>query len=300
MKLAAAKVPVSTVWISPDAPREADAPAVADLPDVAAWAASMDTETRLGLHSRTLTQLLFAEPVLVRSERDGWSEILAPWQPSSGDELGYPGWVPSSHLGDLPSAATDPVAIAVPLTPLYAHPGPTPAAQHTADPERARLAELSFGTVLASTGRSGGYTRVALPDGREGWVESASVRKVGLPSDADERLRLAAQFLGLEYLWGGTSAYGLDCSGLVHAVCRVLGVRVPRDAHDQCDALEQIPMDEAQPGDLYFFARPGQPVHHVGFVSPTGMLHASETGKLVEDGPLTPERLSTLVTAARL
>ena len=102
MKLAAAKVPVSTVWTSPDAPRDIDGPAIAAVPDVAGWAKSMDTETRLGLHGRTLTQLLFAEPVLVRSERDGWSEILAPWQPSSADELGYPGWVPSSHLGELP------------------------------------------------------------------------------------------------------------------------------------------------------------------------------------------------------
>jgi len=38
----------------------------------------MDTETRLGLHGRTLTQLLYGEPVLVRSERDGWSEISRP------------------------------------------------------------------------------------------------------------------------------------------------------------------------------------------------------------------------------
>src|SRR5687767_13314719 len=123
MKLVSSKVPVSTVWTSPDAPREIDAPAVAAEPDVAAWAKSMDIETRLGLHGRTLTQLLFAEPVLVRSERNGWSEIIAPWQPSSADHLGYPGWVPSSHLGELPDSATAPVAITVPTAELFAEPG---------------------------------------------------------------------------------------------------------------------------------------------------------------------------------
>jgi gamma-D-glutamyl-L-lysine dipeptidyl-peptidase len=286
MKLVAAKVPVSTVWTAPDAPRDIDAPAIAAQPDVAAWAKSMDTETRLGLHGRTLTQLLFAEPVLVRSERDGWSEIVAPWQPSSQDELGYPGWVPSSHLGELPSAASDPVAIAVPVASLFAEPG------------AGAFAELSFATVLASIEHADGYTRVATPDGGSGWLAD-DVLRTG-PGTADDRLRLGSQFLGLEYLWGGTSSYGLDCSGLVHTVSRVLGLRTPRDAHDQADTLENIAIDEAQPGDLYFFARPGKQVHHVGFVSPEGMLHASETGKRLENAPLSGERRAMLVAAARL
>jgi cell wall-associated NlpC family hydrolase len=287
MKLAATKVPISTVWTAPDAPRDIDAPATAAQPDVAGWVKSMDTETRLGLHGRTLTQLLFAEPVLVRTERDGWSEILAPWQPSSQDELGYPGWVPSSHLGELPQSATDPVAIDVPTASLLAEPGGRP------------LAELSFATVLASVEHADGYTRVATPDGGSGWLADDALRSVLEPSGPEDRLRLGELFLGLEYLWGGTSAHGLDCSGLVHTVSRVLGMRTPRDAHDQADTLPNIPIDEAQPGDLYFFGRPGKPVHHVGFVSTAGMLHASETGKRLEDGPLTADRRATLVTAAR-
>ncbi|MGY4770019.1 C40 family peptidase [Kribbella sp. CWNU-51] len=287
MKLVAAKVPVSTVWTSPDAPRDIDAPATAARPDVAAWAKSMDTETRLGLHGRTLTQLLFAEPVLVRSERDGWSEIVAPWQPSSQDELGYPGWVPSSHLGELPGSASAPVAIAVPTASL------------TAEPGGAALTELSFGTVLASIEHADGHTRVATPDDGSGWLADDVLRPVEDPATPEDRLRLGSMFLGLEYLWGGTSAYGLDCSGLIHAVGRVLGLRTPRDAHDQAAALEDIPVDEARPGDLYFFGRPGQQVHHVGFVSAEGMLHASETGKKLENAPLTDDRRATLVTAAR-
>ncbi|GAA0626150.1 C40 family peptidase [Kribbella sandramycini] len=289
MKLVAAKVPISTVWTAPDAPRDVDAPATAPQPDVPAWAAAMDTESRLGLHGRTLTQLLFAEPVLVRSERDGWSEVLAPWQPSSGDALGYPGWVPSSHLGELPGSATDPVAITVPNAPLLAEPA-----------AGIPVLTLSFGTVLASVERDKGYTRVATPDGGSGWLPDHVLRLASEPSTPDDRLRLGRLFLGLEYLWGGTSAYGLDCSGLTHTVSRVLGMRIPRDAHDQAATLRNIPIEDAKPGDLYFYARPGKPVHHVGFVSPTGMLHASETGKRLEDEPIPADRRATLVAAAQL
>jgi cell wall-associated NlpC family hydrolase len=123
---------------------------------------------------------------------------------------------------------------------------------------------------------------------------------VDTPAVAQDRIRLGSQFLGLEYLWGGTSSYGLDCSGLVHVVSRVLGQRIPRDAHDQCNALEHVPVEEARPGDLYFFARPGKVAHHVGFVSAEGMLHASETGKLLENEPLLPERSETLRAVGRL
>jgi gamma-D-glutamyl-L-lysine dipeptidyl-peptidase len=287
MNLAAVRVPVSTLWTSPDAPREVDAPAVAAVPDAGAWCDAMDDDTRLGLHGRTLSQLLLGEPVLIRSERDGWAEVVAPWQPSLSDETGYPGWLPTAHLGELPLAASDPVSVRIPVTTLYAEPGAGP------------VAEVSFGTVLASTERTGGHVRVALPDGEDGWLSEDAVRASG-EDTPDERLRLAGQFLGLRYLWAGTSSYGLDCSGLVHAVFRVLGMRVPRDASDQQAGLPAVGVDEVQPGDLYFFARPGEDIHHVGFVSPNGMLHASETGARLEDEPLGDDRRSTLVAAARL
>jgi cell wall-associated NlpC family hydrolase len=110
----------------------------------------------------------------------------------------------------------------------------------------------------------------------------------------------AREHLGLAYLWGGTSSYGLDCSGLVHHSYRRAGVVVPRDAHDQYTAATPVCLGEEQPGDLYFFAREDGHVVHVGFV--TGertILHAPETGRFVEEVPLTPERLATLYTAAR-
>lgn len=93
-------VPVATLWTSPEAPRDLDAPAVApdaDEADLAAWLGGLTPADRLDLHGRTLTQLLGGEPVLVVEEVAGWSRVVAPWQPvPDGD--GYDGWVPRGQL----------------------------------------------------------------------------------------------------------------------------------------------------------------------------------------------------------
>ena len=98
-------VPVTTLWTSARAPRELDAAAVADEPDVSAWLQLLDAtpQGRLGLHGRTLTQLALGEPVEVLGDpAGGWVEVVCPWQPSSLDARGYPGWLPLGHLGAQP------------------------------------------------------------------------------------------------------------------------------------------------------------------------------------------------------
>ena len=237
-------VPVATVWTSPEAPRDLDAAALADDPDPAAWLAVLDEEgtpeRRLGLHGRTLTQLVRGEPAQVLEERGDWVRVAAPWQASSAHAAGYPGWVRRAHL----QAASGPVA------------APTEA----------------------------------------DW-------------SPDDVLRTARTHLGLRYLWGGTAPWGLDCSGLVHRVYRAHGRLVPRDAFDQAAApdLAPVPLNGVEPGDLYFFARPGERVYHVGFavrsVTADGerwMLHAPEGGNAaIEEAPMTPERQGWLVSAGR-
>jgi hypothetical protein len=172
---------------------------------------------------------------------------------------------------------------------------------------------LSFGTALWVDGLTETTVTVLLPGGRSGSVDLADValsHKRQQPLyGADDLLDLARQFLGLKYVWGGTSTWGLDCSGLVHLTHRALGVTLPRDAADMATSpdLAPVPLDEVQPGDLYFFATPEGRVTHVGFVTrpvqPDGvrwMLHAPEGGGFIEERPMTRERLATLVSAGRV
>ncbi|MPZ93675.1 MAG: hypothetical protein GEU96_01930 [Propionibacteriales bacterium] len=234
------QVPVATLWTRPDAPRALDLAAVAEQPDIDAWLARLDAEPdhagRLGLHGLVVTQLLAGEPAEVVSERDGWTEVVAPWQPSRLDRRGYPGWLPIAHLTGTPQAGSDWARL-----------------QAAAPP----------------------YSPLAVLDA-------------------------ARPFVGSQYLWAGTCDAGVDCSGLVHLVSRRFGLRVPRDAHDQRDAATPVPLGDEQPGDLYFFARPGKTVHHVGYVVEPGvMLHASETGRVVAEEELTADRRDLLVAVGR-
>jgi cell wall-associated NlpC family hydrolase len=302
-------VPVATVWTSPSAPRAGlDDAALADVPDMAAWVGALDAkgtpDRRLGLHGRTLTQLLLNEPALVLEQDGEWSKVAALYQRSAAHEEGYPGWVRTAHLGTPGDRVDGPTAFVM-----------APSTVVTLD-DGGSL-EVSCGTGFWVGDAAGSGERdvpVLVAGGLQGTVPRAAVRlsdkdQLADPS-VDDLLATARQFLGLPYLWGGTSAWGLDCSGLAHLTFRAHGLQLPRDASDQAASrsrLTPVPLDRVQRGDLYFFARPGSRVTHVGFATaPVGqdgrrpMLHAPEGGGLIEECPMTPERAATLLSAARL
>lgn len=65
--------------------------------------------------------------------------------------------------------------------------------------------------------------------------------------------REVEKFLGVPYLWGGRSFFGLDCSGLAGLIAARFGVTLPRDTKDQIGAGTKISRDEVRTGDLIFF-----------------------------------------------
>lgn len=80
-------------------------------------------------------------------------------------------------------------------------------------------------------------------------------------------LTFASQFLGNPYVWGGTSLTdGADCSGFVQSVYGEYGYTLPRVAEDQAQYGTKIPVEEALPGDLIFYARDGYIYHVVMYI----------------------------------
>ena len=105
--------------------------------------------------------------------------------------------------------------------------------------------------------------------------------------------QIALEYLGVPYVWGGTSPAGFDCSGLAQYVYARCGVSIPRTSRDQFASGTRIPagrLDLLKAGDLVFFGTSGDPsrVHHVGIYCGDGdFVHAPATGETVRVSSLT-------------
>jgi LysM repeat protein len=94
---------------------------------------------------------------------------------------------------------------------------------------------------------------------------------------------IAERYLGVTYVFGGTTPSGLDCSGLVYIVYQELGVQLPRMSRDQFKVGEAVELEDLREGDLVFFDTTGQGVSHVGIYLSDGdfINAASNPGKVM-------------------
>ncbi|WP_431974728.1 NlpC/P60 family protein [Micromonospora haikouensis] len=307
---AVVRVAVATLWSRPEAVRPVDRPALDAPADVAAWISGMDADQQVG--ECVLSQLLLGERVLVTALRpDGWAHVVAVEQPAARlDPRGYPGWLPAAQLTPRPADDTPAPAgnQAAPVGPWVVD--ATVTALRAAPAGEPVVAGVILGTRLTPTGPPvDGWRPVHAPgQDRPLWLPDAHlVPSPTAPPPPADVLTVAARLRDVAYVWGGVSAYGIDCSGLVHLAWRRFGVVLPRDAADQAGATTPLPLGTERVGDLYFFARPGRQIHHIGFVSaaPDGdadrrILHACYRHRRVLEEAMPADRTATLVGAHRV
>ena len=114
------------------------------------------------------------------------------------------------------------------------------------------------------------WLEVTLPCGTKACVQKADgefregpMAWTRLP--VQEMVALSMRFIGLPYLWGGTSPLGFDCSGFVQLIYKMGGIPILRDADIQFEGSGLVPVaaGDERAGDLVFF---GKNMGHVGMM----------------------------------
>ncbi|MCH4172262.1 MAG: NlpC/P60 family protein [Lactobacillus sp.] len=102
----------------------------------------------------------------------------------------------------------------------------------------------------------------------------------------NEIIQNALQFLGVPYVWGGTTPSGFDCSGLVQYCYRMAGRSMPRVSQDQSAQGQHVSLGQVEPGDLLFWGSVGT-AHHVAIYLGNGeYIHAPQPGENVKIGTI--------------
>lgn len=232
------------------------------------------------------TQLLMGMPLQVL-KKDGWSQVRTP--------EGYIAWIPASSFTPMTKEEFNAYISSkkVMFTPDYGW------IYSEAKSTSQRVCDVVAGNVMKYISAKGKWIKVALADGREGYIEKekvtdfASWAKNTRPTQ-ESVLKTAYRFIGVPYQWAGTSAKMLDCSGFAKTTYLLNGLVLARDASQQCHTGQNIEItdiatqyDRLQPGDLIFWGRKATPtsrerVTHVGIYVGDG-LFIHESGRVKFD-----------------
>ena len=209
--------------------------------------------------SETVTQALLGEQLKIIDKDESWLKV-SQWD-------GYKGWINSSAVTEKETPMGTSHTVADLLNGVHAE-------RNNSSPI---LRDLVFGNELVVLGQENGWSRVILPDGIKGWTNAS------WQSDPENDLRshivkTAGRFLGIQYLWGGKSPKGFDCSGFIQTVMHSVGINLPRDAYqqEQVEFLRESTLLAVEPGDLIFFRTGEGKTDHVAIaLGEMDIIHSS-------------------------
>jgi len=253
-----------------------------------------DMHSQASLDSDVVSQARYGQTVEILKSEAGWARIKTP--------DAYEGWLPADRLVPLPAG---PAALSAKTAwiesntaHLYREPSVT---------KHRPLLTLPFETpltVVEERPEEGGrWVAVRLVDGALAYVQRGDLRFDNKPRSVPELVELSKRFLGLPYTWGGTSAYGYDCSGFAQMLVRQGGVEMPRDAQPQADwpRNQVVERSALQPGDLLYFGSTAKKITHTGFYLGDGLfIHATtNTHPVLQISRLDDQPWTKLFVAAR-
>lgn len=188
-----------------------------------------------------------------------------------------------------------------------------------ASADSAKITMLNKGDVVAITGIDNGWYKISV-DGKTGYIRSdyMEVTKKALSSrgtavaaaasstKGEEVVSYAKQYLGVRYVYGGSSSKGFDCSGFTMYVAKHFGLSLPHTATSQMTGGygESIAKSALESGDFVFFCDPsrsnGKACSHCGiYIGNNQFIHASSGGGKVKIDSLSSTYYSKYYVGAR-
>ena len=137
---------------------------------------------------------------------------------------------------------------------------------------QARAAQQAIHNAQSGGGSSGGTPQVPI-------IPPPSTGHGSEVASAAER------YLGVPYVWGGSSPSGMDCSGLVILAYAAIGISLPHFSGAQFAMSTPVPISDLQPGDLLFYG-PGGSEHVSIYLGGGMMVEAPHTGAVVWNAPV--------------
>ena len=212
--------------------------------------------------SEQVTQALIGQNVIVEGGAQGWLYVQT-WDT-------YRAWIPATSVRILPTGA-EPYAsvgaVAV-IRELFVDLLRMPHDRSEI------LTKATLGAELEVIDPIDDWVELLLPDNRHAYIRKNEARLVDkdlaqtipLP-DPRKLIETARRFIGVPYLWGGSSPFGIDCSGFMQLVHKVYNVTLLRDASLQAEDPRALPVEreKLQSSDLVFFAKSGD-ISHVGMM----------------------------------
>ncbi|SHF98588.1 C40 family peptidase [Ornithinibacillus halophilus] len=277
-------VSVASLWTEPDSNRPIDVPSTTNPVDMRKWSNSMSIKEKDWLIGELQTQALLGDVVTILEKRGDWARIAVHDQPTPKNELGYDAWLPLAqliyHSGFEKLVNNNSKAVVnTPTAFLY----------NDRNMEDAYI-EISYNTQLPVIEQLQNAVRVGTPGDGDKWLAIDNVKIYSTEEDivmpsGNDLVQAGEQFLGLPYLWAGTSGFGFDCSGFTYSLYNNHGIIIPRDSSVQATHGTAVQKDELQKGDLLFFANENGKgfIHHVGMYIGNGkMIHAPNNTKPIE------------------
>lgn len=221
--------------------------------------------TVLDTKSYMVSQALMGQPVWIeKTEKDGY--YVRTWD-------GYHGWVFDYGIrilqdGEKQYASVGPVAL---ITGFIVN------LLESASDDAPTITKLSMGIVLEVAQSDSEWVKLKLPDGSFGYIHSCdavlkdanALVAAALP-DYEKMIEIGKKLIGVPYVWSGTSAFGIDCSGFVQLLFHMFGITLFRDAHMQAGDFRCVHVEkkDLKPGDLVFFGKGKSPdlqgISHIG------------------------------------